>query len=425
MKCSTKPIPLGQLLVEKNSYNISPPYQREGGAWSLEKKQLFIDSLLNGFDIPKVYLHDLENDKRFNYSVIDGKQRLTCIWDFLDNQFSLASKFRITHPRKGEKKIPDFKGRSFRELDESWQESLKAKTIDAVLVRNVDEQDIEELFSRLNNGEPLNGAEKRNAFGGDMCGVIREVSGHKFFTHHASFKKERYISYEVATKIILFEENPGRDTDSFIDTKKADLDKLVLNNKKIDPTRRKQLISRSCEGLNSLSRLFSKNDPLLKRQTHIPMYYLFIKRVFSKYACVDLVSRVKKFLTDFARKRVENSELPEVQQDNALLEFGRLIQQGTNDSASLKKRVELLQRYFLLDNPNVSFRDTKRLLSYDERFAVWVIGNKVCKKCNKAIGIEDMDADHVTQWAHGGPTTVSNAHCLCKSCNIEASRRVK
>ena len=43
----------------RSAINEKPPYQRESSVWSLEKQQLFIDSLLNGYDVPKIYLHDL------------------------------------------------------------------------------------------------------------------------------------------------------------------------------------------------------------------------------------------------------------------------------------------------------------------------------------------------------------------------------
>ena len=60
------------------------PYQREGAVWSLEQQQLFIDSLLNGYDVPKIYLHDLRGKHPTKvYAIVDGKQRLTTIWRFL------------------------------------------------------------------------------------------------------------------------------------------------------------------------------------------------------------------------------------------------------------------------------------------------------------------------------------------------------
>jgi len=426
MKCSTEKFSLGKILVEKNAFNTSPPYQREGGVWSLERKQLFMDSLLNGFDIPKVYLHELDEDKRHNYSIIDGKQRFNCIWDFLDNKFELSSGFKVLKLKKGEKTPPDFSNCTFKSLSEPWQEELKARTIDIVIVRDANEQDIEELFSRLNNGEPLNSAEKRNAFGGDMCDLIRDVAEHEFFKSFASFKKERYVAYEVATKILLFEDSSENGSDWFIDTKKKNLDGLVLNNKKIDESRLKKLRVKTNSGLNSLKRLFSKNDPLLKRQTYVPMYYLFSKFIISDYGSPDLISRLKSFLEYFQKLRQENLDKPEDQRENDLTEFGRLIQQGTNDATSLRTRVSLLKRYFFQENPDVEIKDRKRSLRDEERYVVWLRADKKCSKCKKPLPtLEDMQSDHITQWAHGGPTTISNARCLCKSCNLEVARKQK
>ncbi len=69
---------IGKFLVEKNVIDESPDYQRESGVWSTEKKQLFLDSLFNEFDVPKFYFHDLTGGKgRYDYAIIDGKKRLT------------------------------------------------------------------------------------------------------------------------------------------------------------------------------------------------------------------------------------------------------------------------------------------------------------------------------------------------------------
>ena len=63
MKCTATTKSVGFFRTEKNRINTNPPYQRESGAWSNDKKQLLIDSLLNYFDTPKIYLHDLYDEK--------------------------------------------------------------------------------------------------------------------------------------------------------------------------------------------------------------------------------------------------------------------------------------------------------------------------------------------------------------------------
>ncbi len=45
----------------------------------------------------------------------------------------------------------------------------------------------------------------------------------------------------------------------------------------------------------------------------------------------------------------------------------------------------------------------------------------VCPKCKKNFEIDDMQADHITPWAKGGPTTVENCQMLCARCNRRKS----
>jgi hypothetical protein len=96
-----KPLMIAALNGERRLFNDNPRYQRESGVWSTAKQQLLIDSLLNDYDIPKVYLHDLQDEyeahrSQFKFAVIDGKQRLHAIWRFLSSEFPLADDFIFT-----------------------------------------------------------------------------------------------------------------------------------------------------------------------------------------------------------------------------------------------------------------------------------------------------------------------------------------
>ena len=44
---------------DREHIDTSPTYQRNSEVWNLEKKQLLIDSILNEYDIPKLYFHIL------------------------------------------------------------------------------------------------------------------------------------------------------------------------------------------------------------------------------------------------------------------------------------------------------------------------------------------------------------------------------
>ena len=85
------------LYSERSEINMSPEYQRMGGVWTTEKRRLLIDSILNDYDLPKIYFHALSPDEvsksGFRFAVIDGRQRLEAIWGFMDGEFTLASDF--------------------------------------------------------------------------------------------------------------------------------------------------------------------------------------------------------------------------------------------------------------------------------------------------------------------------------------------
>ena len=68
-------------------YNYSPPYQRRS-IWTDEKKSFLIDSILKNYPMPPIFLHQKIDDVTGNtvYDVIDGKQRLMAILDFIDGK---------------------------------------------------------------------------------------------------------------------------------------------------------------------------------------------------------------------------------------------------------------------------------------------------------------------------------------------------
>jgi len=423
MLCHTEPLTIGKLLVKRNAYNISPVYQRESGVWSQNRKQLFIDSLLNQYDVPKFYLHDLRGiDNRYDFAVVDGKQRLTAIWDFLDSRFPLAPDFDISHPEEAD---PPAGGKTFAEFTPTWAEIFKAISLDAVLIQEAEEEDIEEIFSRLNNGEPLNAAEKRNALGGKMNELIRAAADNKFFHEKLAFTNKRSSYLEIAGKFVLTEYTALQGAERYTDLKKKNLDAMVLNHKQMDPVYAERLQKRVEEGLSRMCSVFSANDSLLDRPTYAPLYYLFVRSVYAQYGHELLHGKLHRFLEDFRVMRRQNLKKDEDERDATLLEFDRLMQQGTMARDSLRTRTGILTRYFLQENPDVRFLDPKRAFTDEERFAMWILAEKRCEECHIALDdLSQMDADHELQHAFGGATGLENARCLCSTCNLKLAERI-
>jgi hypothetical protein len=155
---------VAKALAWRSAIDDSPPYQRPADRWTLGHRQRFIDSLLNGYDVPKLYFHDLRAIHPTKvYAVIDGKQRLHAIWDFVGGAFGLASDFRLeadpdpgtaaAEPPRGAMRWPD--------LDPAWRAAFLRTDLSVVLVQRATEADIDELFFRLNSGVPLAPGEGR------------------------------------------------------------------------------------------------------------------------------------------------------------------------------------------------------------------------------------------------------------------------
>jgi hypothetical protein len=409
---------IGKIWVDQRKIELSPVYQREAGVWSLEKKQLFIDSLLNGFDVPKLYFNELPPGQPFDYAVIDGKQRVTTIIDFIKNQFKLADDFIYTGSELEVVDQPTSK-QSYENFSEQAKEVFKNVMLVVTKVINANEEDIEALFARLNNGEPLNSAESRNAIGGDMAMLIREISDRDFFTKKVKFSNNRYAYREVTCKLLYMEwTRIQNNITTCPDLKKKYLDEFVRSNRTLTSSARNQLTAEIDKRLKELEKCFIDNSPELSKQSYPQFFFLWLREILGTYTHPNLYSLIKDFLPRFTLLRAENNEKPEEERDPTLVEFGRLTQQGTNDSGSMTKRAEIMSRYFLLANPDLRFKDPRRTYTEEARYVIWVRADKKCENCGMDLArLEDMDADHVNRFVDGGETTLANARCLCVPCN--------
>ena len=58
--------------------------------WSLRKRQKLMDTIFNQYDMPKFYFLR-QKDKTFH--ILDGKERMSAIFDFINNEYILPKGF--------------------------------------------------------------------------------------------------------------------------------------------------------------------------------------------------------------------------------------------------------------------------------------------------------------------------------------------
>lgn len=336
---------------ERDEIDTEPEYQRKGDIWNPEKRKLLIDSILNEYDIPKIYFHTLSkprilpDGRKIIYSIIDGRQRLESIWEFIDGGFTLAEDF--VYLENPSLKLAGF---SYNDIAKKYPK-LKVRfdsfVLPIVLVKTDDIDLIEEMFSRLNEAMPLNSAEKRNAFGGPMPKKIKDLSGHNLFKSKVKFKNNRYQYNEVSTRLLFLEDTIRRQKKIY-DTKKIYLDIFVKAFKENPTLDANQLTNEVQLILNEMIYIYTDQDELLSTQSVIPIYYLLF-RTAKKQGQLTNISREKLVL--FRNKVIENRKTAEkdiTKADYELLEFNRLSIQGTNDASSIRERLRIICNFFNL-----------------------------------------------------------------------------
>lgn len=332
----------------KQSIQIDPPYQRQGEIWSRSKQQLLIDSVINQFDIPKIYFHEhlvpLELDgSRIKYSIVDGRQRLEAIWDFLEDKFPLSQDFKHI-----ESNSEEAAGKRFSELQSSFPDIaslLSATSLDVMLIRTDDIELIEEMFSRLNEAVPLNAAEKRNGRGGPLRSIVRSVCSHDFFIDRIPFGNSRFRHFDLATKFLLWTDRNGPS-----DVKKRQLDEFWdrMREKENGESDAEALQARVTPVLDDLASVFIGEDFLLRNIGMISVYFLLFQRLRTDGAALPTRDQLVKFHTARNLPRFDSEdELNRNQRD--LLEFDRLAQ-SPNDETALTFRLRVLNRY--LEDPS-------------------------------------------------------------------------
>ena len=333
------------LYTERSEINMKPEYQRNGGIWTPEKRRLLIDTILNDYDIPKIYFHTLDakafTKTGFKYAVIDGRQRLETIWDFIDGKFTLADDFEYQRDSSIE-----LAGLGYSDIAKQYPkirvmfDSFVLPVV-TVTIEGDDLDLIEDMFSRLNEAVPLNAAEKRNAIGGRLVKAITETSLHPFFARKVRFGNKRYQHKEAAARFLLMEETI-RAVGDIVDTKKVYLDALAEKYHSEGRKRVTELKDAVVEVLDAMANEFVEKDELLQAQGILTVYYLLFRSALET-GDIDKIRRRK--LLNFRQKVAQNREEAALNYPDAsfeLLEFDRMNQQGTNDASSIKERYRIL-----------------------------------------------------------------------------------
>ncbi|WBB63976.1 DUF262 domain-containing protein [Streptomyces sp. WMMC500] len=146
---------------------LNPSFQR-GPVWTDPAKSYLIDTILQGYPIPKVLMrtHIERSSHRIFREVVDGQQRLRTIIDFAADKFKLGARSK------------EFRGLNYSSLSHEMQDRFLAYKITAEQLINATDTDVLEVFARINSYTvPVNAAELRNAtYDNEFSWSVQELS---------------------------------------------------------------------------------------------------------------------------------------------------------------------------------------------------------------------------------------------------------
>lgn len=245
------------------------------------RMSMLIDTMLRGFPIPPMYCNCIfttPNDKVYDF--IDGKQRVTTIVKYLNNEFSLIN---IPVFEMEDDTELDLNGKTYVELPSDFQDIVKTYSLTVYYYDNMEQDDVEEMFLRFNNGKSLSAIELTRANAKSKEQIIT-LSTHPIFTGALNEKAiARYANEDIVIKtwILMYGENKSFET------------------KNVRPVMKDTVISEEQE--SQINRVFDKfmgTHKLLAQNENDSIVKKVCKKMFTKTHMVSLMPVVNRSIED-------------------------------------------------------------------------------------------------------------------------------
>ncbi|NQU51243.1 MAG: DUF262 domain-containing protein [Bacteroidetes bacterium] len=324
--------PLDKLYKRRNRYDLQPDFQR-GPVWGEGMEQKLLDTILNKWDIPKIFLNTLEDD---NYEVVDGQQRLTCIYKFYDNDIPLSEEIS-----------ENYGGLYYDDLPDKIKDIFDDYEIDFVLLKEATDIELRELFSRLQLGKPLNSGEKLNAINGKMRDFAKALVEHSFFSEKIKLRNTRFSHLSICGQLCILaikgiENHKFSDIEDFFNSH-VNFDENSEYGRRI-----KKLV-------NILDQIFPEDNIIFRNRASITTLFIIISEL--EKAGFDFTEenrkKIKNFYEDFDDKLRKVVEKGAEADDLELVVYQSKVTQGADNKTTTTFRSSILKR---------------RLIEYDHVF---------------------------------------------------------
>jgi hypothetical protein len=337
-------------LKRNNQLDMSPPYQRRS-VWSPKDRRFFLDTIFRGYPCPPVFLHkNITSDGLTVYAVVDGKQRLETLFNFVNGQLSVAEDFGDTR----------LSGKTWDRLEDS-EKRIFWNYVVPVEFLTFDPNDLHEVnqaFDRLNrNMRKLEPQELRHARWDGWFMKITESEcddpiwrklGTVTTARHKRMKDAQFFSELLL--VVIDGEMRGFDQDA-LDAAYARYDDLEELE---DPLDTEEILQKWSDGKSYLLAMQNANECVKQYATQLAAFYTLWSAVILHREELPDATEFAAIFAEF-RQRVE--ELQQSQDKAALLtgasadrfrfpsDFLDAYRGASTDLAPRTKRLEALLNY--------------------------------------------------------------------------------
>lgn len=426
---------VGDLIQLKSNMILQVNYEYQRGLrWSKSQKQMFIDSIYRGYSIPAFYFHKKETTAagitNTYYDIVDGQQRIDAIHSYSEGAYPLLN------PNESEFQFPNFVkdieatwgGKRFNELPQNEQDILKSHKVVIYEITTTNENEIRDLFIRLQAGTPLNPQDKRDSWPGNFTEFVLRIGGKTgvdkwygmpLFKTIAKVSNESNRRKLVAQTFMLFW--MFRKEVKFVDIKSSNLDEFYHSQVGFDQScNEAQRFKKICESLT----VSFVNSPRIFGHFVIHLI-LLVDSLLGEYVEGTWENELAKGLHEYEKRLRDaidaNNKGQSSRYSEYYTEYGQWTRTGSDNARSIRRRHAFFAKEMLhLIAPRKL--DSRRLFTDHERRIVFFRDSESCQFCrmeaNKhSVSWDECEIHHVTPYVDGGRTSVNNAALVHRECH--------
>lgn len=410
----------------------NPEYQR-GVVWNIDQQKKLIDSVLRGYQLPIIYLHDVKKTvaglTQEYYDIIDGQQRMEALYLFAEGAFPLLN------PNNSDARFPRFLAdqpcpwseKDFGSLSNEYKDIFLETELPVALIQSDDENEIRDLFVRLQAGSSLNAQERRDAYPGNFTDFVLKLGGkpaiarypgHQFFQRVLGMKpsRDRGKTRQLAAQLVmLFLERRKKGQDFLPDINARAIDDYYYENLDFDPDTGD--IKRLIEILDKLNVLLGDGKrPKLRAHDAIHLV-LLLDSIWDEYVRSwedTLPSAHDKFSARLAMAAKNQKDgVP----DDFWNYYGVWTRSNSDRGENIRRRHNFYSQRMLEFLGNLTPKDPNRIFGPLEREIIYWRDAKRCAVCDAEALWDDTEIHHVEEHQEGGKTTIENGVLVHKKCH--------